>query len=125
MRTKINTALCTLLICFSLSALLAGVAYSQIKDTIAMNKYYYNKGTINVGYIYQPSPRLFFYGTSETGKPQMEISFGDTIYIKTNVPIDAAGKLIVDWTNKYYDWYVDSLKNEIAKLKKKKLATSR
>jgi hypothetical protein len=56
-----------------------------------------------------------FCGTGDSA--QLTITFGDTIYIKTTVAVDSAGMLIINWTNKYYDWYVDSLKKEIIKLK--------
>ncbi len=76
--------------------------------------YYHIEGVPSVGHPYQPSKRLYFYGTDDRNeKPQMIITFGDTIYIQTTVPVDKSGKLIIDWTNEYYDWYVDSLKKEI------------
>lgn len=99
------------------------VCMASGQDTLSLkgagDKYYYKQGILNVGYSYQPSASLSFYGTNNANdKPQMIIKFGDTIYIKTTVPVDKAGRLIIDWTNQYYDWYVDSLKKEIVRLKK-------
>jgi len=92
------------------------------QDTLKLSeskrdKVYYNQGVLNIGYIYQPSRSLIFYGTSNS--PQLTITFGDTIYIKTTVPTDSAGKLIIDWTNKWYDWYVQSLRDTIADLRQR------
>jgi len=87
----------------------------KIKIPNANDKHYYTRGILNVGDSYQPTKSLRFYGTDNYA--QMTITFGDTIYIKTTVPVDSAGMLIINWTNKYYDWYVDSLKKENSRLK--------
>jgi hypothetical protein len=94
-----------------LSALIIylGIASAQKKDSLATSGY------VSVGKYWQPAHSIQFAGTSN--KAVITIDYKDTILIRIHAPIDSAGKVFVDWVNQYYNWYVDSLKKENARLK--------
>ena len=94
------------------TVLLTGTIVAQKKDSLATSGY------VSIGESWKPTHKIQFNGTSN--KAVITIDYKDTMLIRTYVPIDSAGKVFVNWVNKYYNWYVDSLKNEIAQLKAKK-----
>lgn len=109
MKHKINTALCTLAICFSLSALLAGVAYTQT--------------SVNIGTM-EPQHNLVL--CSESRKLLWLDFNGDTLKVSGTLAIDSAGAIFFKWCVERYSGRIKELKDEIAVLKaKKRSATSR